>query len=144
VLEVGNVDPVRDGSDVRDVAAGYVAVLERGRSGVVYNLCAGEGVSVAEIIAQLRTLARVPLRAHVDPARQRRHDVERVVGSHARVTADTGWAPRIPLLDTLGTVLEDWRRAGVDRSRAGPRTGPTVGGLFPIPPRSVAPRTPRG
>lgn len=109
VLTVGNVDPVRDIGDVRDVAAGYVALLERGRTGGVYNLCTGEGVSVAEIIAQLRTLARVPMRSRMDPERQRSRDVERLVGSHARVTAETGWAPRISLLDTLATVLDDWR-----------------------------------
>jgi GDP-4-dehydro-6-deoxy-D-mannose reductase len=110
VLSVGNVDPVRDVADVRDVAAGYVALLERGRRGGVYNICTGEGVSIAEIIAQLRTLARVPMRSRMDPQRQRARDVERIVGSHARATADTGWAPRISLPDTLATVLDDWRR----------------------------------
>ena len=34
--------------------AGYVALLERGRAGEVYNLCSGEGVHVAEVIALLR------------------------------------------------------------------------------------------
>ena len=48
VVCAGNLDPVRDFSDVRDVAAGYVALLERGRSGEVYNLCSGDGVSIAE------------------------------------------------------------------------------------------------
>ena len=119
VLTVGNVDPVRDLSDVRDVAAGYVALLERGRSGTVYNLCAGDGVSVADIIAQLRSLARVPMRARIDPARRRSNDVERIVGSHERATADTGWTPRIPLIDTLAAVLEDWRR-GRAETRPGP------------------------
>jgi GDP-4-dehydro-6-deoxy-D-mannose reductase len=109
VLTVGNVDPVRDVGDVRDVAAGYVALVERGRSGAVYNLCTGEGVSVAEIIAQLRTLARIPMRARMDPGRRRARDVDRIVGSHARATAETGWAPRIQLVDTLATVLDDWR-----------------------------------
>jgi GDP-4-dehydro-6-deoxy-D-mannose reductase len=109
VLTVGNVDPVRDVGDVRDVTAGYVALLERGRRGTVYNLCTGEGASVAEIIAQLRSLARVPMRARMDPERRRAHDAERIVGSHARATADTGWAPRIPLVDTIATVLDDWR-----------------------------------
>jgi GDP-4-dehydro-6-deoxy-D-mannose reductase len=110
VLAVGNVDPVRDVSDVRDVAAGYVALLERGRGGTVYNLCAGEGVSVAELIALLRSLARVPLRARSDPARRRPQDVERLVGDHARASRDTGWKPRIALLDTLASVLDDWRQ----------------------------------
>ena len=110
VLRVGNVDPVRDFSDVRDVAAGYVALLERGHAGDAYNLCSGSGASIAEVIAILRTHARVPLRVHSDPALRRAVDVERIVGSHDRATRDTGWTPRIPLDETLGTLLDDWRK----------------------------------
>ena len=109
VLRVGNVDPVRDFSDVRDIAAGYVALLERGRPGEAYNLCSGEGVSIAEVSALLRSQARVPLRVQSDPALRRTNDVARLVGSHARATRDTGWTPRIPLADTLAAVLDDWR-----------------------------------
>jgi GDP-4-dehydro-6-deoxy-D-mannose reductase len=109
VLTVGNADPVRDFSDVRDMMAGYVALLERGRLGEAYNLCAGEGVSIAEVIALLRAHARVPMRVWSDPKLRRPAEVERIVGSHAKATADTGWAPRIPLADTLRDVLEDWR-----------------------------------
>jgi|SRR5581483_970882 len=109
VLRVGNVDPVRDFSDVRDIAAGYVALLERGRTGEAYNLCSGEGASVAEVIAMLRGAARVPVRVQSDPSLRRAHDVPRVIGSHARATRDTGWMPRMALPDTLAAVLEDWR-----------------------------------
>jgi len=109
ILRVGNVDPVRDFSDVRDIAAGYVALLERGRAGEAYNLCSGSGSSIAEVIAILRTHARVPLGVHSDPALRRAVDVERIVGSHDRATRDTGWSPRISLDDTLGALLDDWR-----------------------------------
>jgi len=111
VLAVGNLDPVRDLLDVRDVAAGYVALLAHGRSGTAYNLCSGVGVRVAEIVALLRDLARVPLETRVDPARRRAHDVPRVVGSHALATAHTGWTPAIPLPDTLAAVLDACRSA---------------------------------
>src|SRR5262249_39746043 len=97
VVHAGNLDAVRAFPDVRDLAAGYVALLEHGRSGAVYTLCAGTGVSVAEVIAILRTHARVPVRVASDPARRRADDVPRLVGSHARATADTGWQPRRPL-----------------------------------------------
>lgn len=110
VLRLGNLDPVRDFLDVRDVAAGYVALLERGRRGEVYNLCAGEGVSIAELVALFRTLARVPVQVRSEPGRRRALDVERIVGSHERATAATGWEPRVPLLESLREVLEDWRR----------------------------------
>ena len=109
VLTVGNADPVRDFSDVRDVMTGYVALLERGRPGEAYNLCAGEGVSIAEVIALFRTHARVPMRVWSDPKLRRPAEVERIVGSHAKATADTGWTPRIPLSDTLRALLDDGR-----------------------------------
>jgi GDP-4-dehydro-6-deoxy-D-mannose reductase len=110
VLRVGNVDPVRDIGDVRDVVRAYIALLEGGASGAVYNVCSGEGASIAEVIAQLRTHARVPMRAYSDPARRRAVEIPRIVGSHARITADTGWRPEIPLSQTLCDVLDDWRR----------------------------------
>jgi GDP-4-dehydro-6-deoxy-D-mannose reductase len=108
-LRVGNVDPVRDFSDVRDIAAGYVALLERGRAGEAYNLCRGEGVSVSEVIALLRTHARVPLRARSEPGLRRHNDVERVVGSPERARRDAGWQARIPFDESLAALLDDWR-----------------------------------
>jgi GDP-4-dehydro-6-deoxy-D-mannose reductase len=86
-----------------------VTLLERGRAGEAYNLCAGEGVSIAEVIALLRAHCRVPMRVWSDPALRRASEVERVVGSHAKATAETGWTPRIPLADTLRDLLDDWR-----------------------------------
>jgi GDP-4-dehydro-6-deoxy-D-mannose reductase len=109
VLRVGNMDPVRDFADVRDVAVGYVALLERGQGGEAYNLCAGEGASIAEVVAMIRTVARVPLAARRDPQLLRPNDVPRVVGSHARATAHTGWRPRVALADTLAALVDDWR-----------------------------------
>jgi GDP-4-dehydro-6-deoxy-D-mannose reductase len=109
VVEVGNLDPVRDFSDVRDIAAGYLALLERGRRGEVYNLCSGEGVSIAEVVAVLRTHARVPVTVRSTATRRRGVDVARVVGSHARATRDVGWRPRIPFSETLAALLDDWR-----------------------------------
>jgi GDP-4-dehydro-6-deoxy-D-mannose reductase len=108
-VHVGDLDPVRDFSDVRDVTAGYVALLERGHPGEAYNLCTGEGASAAEVLAILRTLARVPVRVVFDPVLRRASDLPRVVGSHARATRDTGWRPGIPLAETLAAVLDDWR-----------------------------------
>ena len=66
-------------------------------------------MSIAEVIAVLRTHARVAVRVQSDPALRRAVDVPRVVGSHARAKADTGWMPRIALEETLRTVLDDWR-----------------------------------
>lgn len=110
VVRVGDLDPVRDVSDVRDVARGYLALLERGARGEVYNLCAGRGVAIREILERLLAAAGVDVRVERDPARGRPMEVPRIVGSHARATEATAWRPEIPLVTTLTDVLDDWRR----------------------------------
>ena len=59
----------------------------------------------------LLSLARVRVRVEVDPARLRPSDNPVILGSHARLTADTGWTPAIPIEQTLADLLEYWRRA---------------------------------
>lgn len=109
ILRVGRLDPVRDFSDVRDIVAGYVAVLETGAPGAVYNLCSGRGRSIAEVIDLLRSHARTPVEVRSDPARFRTGDVARIVGAHARATSALGWHPSRRFEDTLRDVLSDWR-----------------------------------
>jgi GDP-4-dehydro-6-deoxy-D-mannose reductase len=112
VLRIGNLDPVRDLSDVRDVVAGYLALLERGMSGHVYNLCSGLGRSIREVVDVFRSLARVPIDVVQDPALVRPVDVPRVIGSAERATADTGWRPAIPFEETAASLLASWRAGG--------------------------------
>ncbi|HZP41394.1 MAG TPA: GDP-mannose 4,6-dehydratase [Candidatus Binatia bacterium] len=111
-VRVGNVDAVRDFLDVRDVAAAYVALLAHGRTGEAYNVCRGEGTSVSEVIAVLRTHARIPVPIRSDPALRRPQDVPRFVGDPAKIARDTGWRATTPLEDTLGALLDDWRARG--------------------------------
>ena len=56
-IPVGNVDPVRDLSDVRDVVRAYRLLMERGVPGEVYNVCSGAATTIGEIAAMLVALA---------------------------------------------------------------------------------------
>jgi GDP-4-dehydro-6-deoxy-D-mannose reductase len=110
LLKVGNLDVVRDLTDVRDVARAYVALFERGRTGRAYNVCRGQGVPLTEVVNRLCAAARVRVRIEPDPARMRPSDVPWLVGDPAAIAADTGWRAEIPLEGTLEDVLEDWRQ----------------------------------
>ena len=111
VIRVGNLEVTRDMSDVRDVTRAYVALLERGRSGRAYNVCRGEGVTLAWILDRLSAMSRVPVRVEVDPARLRPVDVPYLVGDPGAIGRDTGWRAEIPFEATLAAVLEDARAA---------------------------------
>ena len=108
-LRVGNLDPRRDLTDVRDTVRAYRLLAGRGATGAVYNVCRGNALSVRELIDALVARARVRVEIVVDPERLRPVDVPLLVGSHARLTAETGWEPEIPFDMTLDDLLDYWR-----------------------------------
>jgi len=118
LIRVGNLAPRRDLTDVRDTVQAYIALVERGKSGVVYNVCSGTAPSMQDVLDGLRRRANVAVAVEVDPSRYRPHDAPVVVGDHARLTRDTGWCPTIPLERTLDDLLAFWREL-VDAEQMG-------------------------
>ena len=108
-LRVGNLEAERDLTDVRDTVRAYHAMAERGRRGTAYNVCKGEGLLMRTLVQALVDRTRVPVEIVVDPARFRPVDVPRLVGANARLYAETGWSPTIPLDRTLDDLLDYWR-----------------------------------
>jgi GDP-4-dehydro-6-deoxy-D-mannose reductase len=121
VLEVGNLDAVRDFTDVRDVVRAYWLLLERGRAGEVYNVCSGHGVRLRDLLHTLIEVSGLRVEVRVDPARLRASDVPELVGDAGRIRADLGWEPRIPLEQSLRDLLQYWReRVAQTEAAAGP------------------------
>ena len=118
VVRAGNLDAVRDFSDVRDVVRAYWSLLERGEPGGTYNVCSGHGVSLHEILDTLLELSGTDVAREVDRERLRPADLPALIGDPGRLRAATGWTPEIPLRETLRDLLEHWR----ERVREGTAT----------------------
>jgi len=104
-ITLGNGDPVRDFTDVRDVVRAYALLAERGVAGEVYNVCSGHGVRVGDLAARLVGRARRPLRVVTATDLVRAVDVPVLVGNPGKLVAATGWRPEHSLDDTLDAVL---------------------------------------
>jgi GDP-4-dehydro-6-deoxy-D-mannose reductase len=106
----GNLDAKRDYTDVRDIVRAYRLLLEKGRSGEIYNICSGKALSGHEVLQQLLTLSKAgePQLAQ-DPEKMRPSDTPVIYGSCDKLQADTGWRPEIDLEKTLSDVIDDWR-----------------------------------
>ena len=111
VLRVGNLDPRRDITDVRDTVRAYLAIVEKGRPGRPYNVCSGTAHRVRDLLDHLVSLSKVPITVMVDPSRLRPSDNPVVVGDRSRITAETGWSPAVPIEQTLADLLNYWRTA---------------------------------
>jgi nucleoside-diphosphate-sugar epimerase len=101
----GNLEPLRDFLDVRDVCEAYVALIEGGTPGTIYNVASGTGRSLASIFTTLADLLGVPAVPLPDPSLQRRADLPYLVGDATRLRQATGWMPRISFDQTLTDVV---------------------------------------
>jgi GDP-4-dehydro-6-deoxy-D-mannose reductase len=109
IMRVGNLEAQRDLTDVRDVVRAYVALMDGGLSGTIYNVASGVPSTIRSILDRLAQRARVPLRVDSDPTRMRPHDLPVLVGDVSRLREATGWSPQISLDRMLDDLLEYWR-----------------------------------
>jgi GDP-4-dehydro-6-deoxy-D-mannose reductase len=110
-LHVGDLSPVRDFLDVRDVVRAYRVLMARGESGAIYNVCSGRPLTIRGGLEILLQAARRPIAVHPDPQRMRPADIPYLVGDGGRLRAATGWRPEIRIEDTLRELLEQAREA---------------------------------
>jgi GDP-4-dehydro-6-deoxy-D-mannose reductase len=108
-VSVGNLDAVRDFTDVRDTVRAYWLALEAGAAGDVYNICSGTGYSIGEVLEKLIAIAGTDVAVEVDDTRLRPSDVPRLIGDNAKFTKRTGWRPEVPFDQTLSDILDYWR-----------------------------------
>ena len=108
-IAVGNLEARRDIHDVRDTVRAYQLILEHGKDGQAYNVCSGRAIAIGALLDKLLTLARVPIKIRVDPARYRPNDVPLLLGDPTRITTELGWLPEISLDKTLEDLLSYWR-----------------------------------
>jgi len=105
-VKTGNLEPVRDFLDVRDVVAAYTALLRQGLDGTVYNIASGTGHSLHEVFRRLADIIGVNAIAEVVPEFTRTADLPHLVGDASRIHAATGWSPRISFDQTLQDVVD--------------------------------------
>lgn len=115
VIHVGNLNPERDFTDVRDVAGAYRRLAEDGRPGQAYLICSGRSVSIRMILDTLIDLSGVEVNIRLDESRINPSDTPCIYGSYAKIESDTGWRPLVPLRQSLSDALADW----IDRSSRG-------------------------
>jgi len=109
VLSVGNLDVVRDFSDVRDVVRAYVLLLEKGKAGEAYNVASGRPTTVRQIVKLLTSFFSRPIRIRVERRRQRLADLHRLTVKTNRLRRTTGWKPEYDLPKTLSDLFLYWK-----------------------------------
>ena len=108
-IKVGNLDPVREYGDVRDVVRAYALLLQQGEPGEAYNVCTGRGFVLRDLLDRLRDASGVRAEVTTDPSRLRPQESEQLVGDPAKIAERTGWAPEHTIEQTLSDLFRDAR-----------------------------------
>lgn len=108
---VGNLDVVRDFTDVRDIVEGYYLLSKLGAAGEIYNIGQGVGTRIQDALDFLISQASRSIQVYVDPARLRAVDSPYLVANSAKFRRTTGWAPKFTIEQTLKDMLEEQRQA---------------------------------
>jgi GDP-4-dehydro-6-deoxy-D-mannose reductase len=105
-IPTGNLDPVRDLLDVRDVVAAYVTLLRSGAPGETYNVARGEGISLRDLFHRIAALIGVEAEPVPDVSLIRAEDIPYLVGEPGKLKRTTGWSATIPLDQTLRDMVD--------------------------------------
>jgi len=109
-MKVGNLEPRRDITDVRDQVRGLEAIMEKGEPGESYNLSSARAVSIRDVLDRLVALSTAKIVVRVDKKLLRPTDEPVIMGDNRKVVRATGWRPQIPMSRTLEDSLDHWRR----------------------------------
>ena len=110
-MMVGNLEAIRDYTDVRDVVRAYRLLAEQGVAGEIYNVCSGHGYRIGELLDYLRSLStQENISVTPDPTKLRPSDIPSLIGNNAKLRTATGWSPTVDIRDTLGELLAMYRQ----------------------------------
>lgn len=105
-IRIGRTSAMRDFVAVEDVAEGLVRLGGAARPGHCYNLCSGQGHTIAEVLERLLAEVREPISVDCDETLLRTGDPDRIVGSRAKAERELGWRPAITFEDSLHAAWE--------------------------------------
>lgn len=110
VIYHGNLEPIRDMTNVKDVVRAYWTSLDGGCEwGEVYNICSGNRPRIQDILDYLISLSDAHITTQADPERMRPSDVPVLIGDSTKFREATGWAPTSTWQQTVTECLDYWR-----------------------------------
>ncbi|WP_042227444.1 GDP-mannose 4,6-dehydratase [Paenibacillus popilliae] len=111
VIRTGNIFVKRDFLDVRDVVNAYYLLMQKGEAGEVYNVSANKAVSIRKVLHYLFQYSDIQSpKVEVDLNKVRDNEAIVRIGDNTKLCQETGWRPIYKLKDTMGELLQYWRK----------------------------------
>lgn len=103
-VKLKTLNAVRDFIYIKDVCSGISAIIDKGVSGEIYNVCCGKGISISEVIELLQELlgiSKLPLDVQDDHVKE---GINYQVGCNQKLL-QLGWSPSYNIKDSLNAII---------------------------------------
>jgi GDP-4-dehydro-6-deoxy-D-mannose reductase len=104
-ISLGNIDTIRDYTDVRDVVSAYNCIIDKFLPGSIYNIASGQGITVSNILKKLTQFTGNSIIIDKKDSLLRTSEILSVTGNANKIMDETGWSPKYSLDDTLIAML---------------------------------------
>ncbi len=104
-IMLGNIEPVRDFLDVRDVVDAYIKISEIPSEGDVFNIASGKGYNIPDIITALEELTGKKLKIVIDKNFIRGNEIFYSIGDAGKLMQRINWKPVYTIKDTLKWMM---------------------------------------
>lgn len=119
-IKLGNTNPTRDLTFVKDTAMGFVEILKsQSLFGEVTNVGMNDEISVGNLVKKISSILQVPIEIQSDEKRVRpeNSEVERLRCDNSKILSQTFWKPQYTLDKGLEETVE-FLRANIDLYKA--------------------------
>jgi len=105
----GNLDAIRDFTDVRDTVDAYWDLSNVRWNGEVVNVCSGKGHSMKEVLDTLVSFSNKKINTEVDKTRMRPSDVPLLIGDNTKLKMYIDWEQKYTWEESLSDLLDYMR-----------------------------------
>ena len=104
-VPIGNTAVSRDFLHVEDVVRAYLALVEDGLPGEVYNVASGRATTIGDLASQVAAALGADVTFVPDPGLTRPVDLPHLAGRITRIRDDAGWTPQLTVADMIRDVV---------------------------------------
>ena len=119
IIRTGNIDVVRDFSDVTDTVRAYRLLVEKGTPGEVYNVCSQKKLRLRDALNMMMVFSDIDVEINVDESLLRPTDLEILIGSNEKLKRDTLWEAKYDAEGIISRLVEFWMEQIPARKKEG-------------------------
>lgn len=109
-IRLGDPRPVRDFLHVRDHVNAYLTCLGNEKAmGEVFNFCTGRGISISNLVEQIKQALSFRGEVIWSTIPQRPLDIAVLVGDGSKANRKLGWKPQFTLEEGLRETIKFWK-----------------------------------